>query len=78
MRYEQSYEKGCDCGFAEYRKNEDGTVDVKNCCERLPSTDVGCSKGLAVLSYPDAEPLEGRFNVSFRGREFIIEYSSSN
>lgn len=69
-RYDQHFEKDCDCGYATYTPQADGSVRVQNCCERLPNTTVKCSIGKAVVSYPDVFPLEGRFNVTFGGRKF--------
>ncbi|XP_003436167.2 uncharacterized protein LOC11175951 [Anopheles gambiae] len=66
-RYDQHFEKDCDCGYATYTPLADGSVRVQNCCERLPNTTVKCSIGKAVVSYPDVFPLEGRFNVTFGG-----------
>lgn len=67
LRYEQFFEIGCDCGFADYTINDDGSVRVRNCCKRLPNTTLSCTIGKAVLSYPDEVPLEGKLSVSFRG-----------
>uniref|UniRef100_A0A182JQH2 Apolipoprotein D n=1 Tax=Anopheles christyi TaxID=43041 RepID=A0A182JQH2_9DIPT len=66
-RYDQHFEKDCDCGYATYTPQADGSVRVQNCCERLPNTTVKCSIGKAVVSFPDEFPLEGRFNVTFGG-----------
>uniref|UniRef100_A0A336MYN8 Apolipoprotein D n=1 Tax=Culicoides sonorensis TaxID=179676 RepID=A0A336MYN8_CULSO len=66
-RYEQYFERGCECGFAEYSLNDDGSVKVKNCCKRLPNTTLSCSIGKAVLSYPNSVPLEAKLSVAFRG-----------
>ncbi|XP_050088550.1 apolipoprotein D-like [Anopheles aquasalis] len=67
LRYEQYFEKDCDCGYATYTPQTDGSVKVENCCERLPNTTVKCSIGKAVVSFPDQFPLEGKFNVTFGG-----------
>ncbi|XP_063710024.1 apolipoprotein D-like [Culicoides brevitarsis] len=68
-RYEQFFEVGCDCGFADYTLNEDGTVKVRNCCKRLPNTTLSCSIGKAAVSYPDEKPLPAKLSVAFRGKE---------
>lgn len=67
-RYEQFFEVGCDCGFADYTLNDDGSVRVRNCCQRLPNTTLSCTIGKAVVSFPDEVPLEGKLSVAFRGR----------
>ncbi|XP_035781272.1 uncharacterized protein LOC118460775 [Anopheles albimanus] len=67
LRYEQYFEKDCDCGYATYTPQPDGSVKVENCCERLPNTTVKCSIGKAVVSFPDQFPVEGKFNVTFGG-----------
>ncbi|XP_050072150.1 uncharacterized protein LOC126560032 [Anopheles maculipalpis] len=66
-RYDQHFEKDCDCGYATYTPQPDGSVRVQNCCERLPNTTVKCSIGKAVVSFPEEFPLEGKFNVTFGG-----------
>jgi apolipoprotein D and lipocalin family protein len=63
-RYDVFFERGCDCGWAEYSLNEDGSVKVENHCERLPSTTVTTARGRAVVSYPNASPIEGKLNVT--------------
>ena len=68
LRYDIYFEKGCNCGFANYNLNDDKSVAVKNCCKRLPNTTLSCSDGRAVLSYPDEVPLRGMFNVAFGTR----------
>ncbi|KAJ6644087.1 Apolipoprotein D [Pseudolycoriella hygida] len=68
-RYDIYFEKGCDCGYADYTLNDDGSVHVKNCCKRLPNTTPSCTIGKAVISYPNASPIEGKISVAFRGLE---------
>lgn len=63
-----SFERDCSCGHATYTLEEDNSVKVNNCCKRLPDTKPSCSVGKAYVSFPDADPLEGRFNVTFGGR----------
>lgn len=67
-RYEQRFEIGCDCGFADYTANEDGSVKVNNCCKRLPNTTLSCSIGKAVLSFPNDDPIPAKLSVAFRGK----------
>uniref|UniRef100_A0A182NRI3 Apolipoprotein D n=1 Tax=Anopheles dirus TaxID=7168 RepID=A0A182NRI3_9DIPT len=67
LRYDQHFEKDCDCGYATYTPQTDGSVKVENCCERLPNTTIKCSIGKAVVSFPDEFPLEGKLNVTFGG-----------
>uniref|UniRef100_T1D4U3 Apolipoprotein D n=1 Tax=Psorophora albipes TaxID=869069 RepID=T1D4U3_9DIPT len=66
-RYDQYFERGCDCGFATYTLKSANTIKVDNCCERLPNTTLHCSVGKAVVSFPEHVPVEGRLNVTFRG-----------
>lgn len=68
LRYEQFFEVGCDCGFADYSLNEDGSVKVRNCCQRLPNTTNSCTIGKAIVSYPNEVPLQAKLSVAFRGR----------
>ncbi|XP_053680154.1 apolipoprotein D-like [Anopheles nili] len=74
LRYDQHFEKDCDCGFATYTPQSDGSVKVENCCERLPNTTVKCSIGKAVVSFPDQFPLEGKLNVTFGGPPLNSNY----
>lgn len=67
LRYDQYFERGCDCGFATYTPKKNGSVKVENCCERLPNTTMHCSIGRAYVSFPDHVPLEGKLNVTFGG-----------
>jgi apolipoprotein D and lipocalin family protein len=39
-------------------------VKVENHCERLPSTVVTTARGRAVVSFPNANPVEGKLNVT--------------
>jgi apolipoprotein D and lipocalin family protein len=74
-RYDIFFEKGCDCGFADYTMNEDGSVKVKNHCERLPNTAVTTAAGKAVVSFPNADPIEGKLNVTIgRGKNSTKKY----
>lgn len=71
LRYDASFSKGCDCGFANYDLKDDNTVGVRNCCKRLPNTTLTCSLGHAILSEPEHVPLEGKISVGFgKRREF--------
>ena len=72
LRYDASFSRGCDCGFANYDLKEDNTVGVRNCCKRLPNTTLSCSLGSAVLSEPEHVPLEGKLNVAFGNRPATI------
>ncbi|XP_058817412.1 uncharacterized protein LOC131680720 [Topomyia yanbarensis] len=67
LRYDQYFERGCDCGYATYSAEKDGSIKVENCCERLPNTATHCSIGKAFISFPDEVPLEGKLNVTFGG-----------
>lgn len=67
LRYDQYFEKDCDCGYATLTLKQKNTLKVENCCERLPNTNLSCSIGKAVVSFPDAIPLEGKLNVTFGG-----------
>lgn len=69
LRYDIHFEKGCNCGFANYNLNDDKSeIAVKNCCKRLPNTTLSCSTGRAVLSHPDEVPLRGMLNVAFKDK----------
>lgn len=67
LRYDQYFEKDCDCGYATYTLKRTNTLKVENCCKRLPNLEVHCSIGKAVVSFPDAVPLEAKLNVTFGG-----------
>ncbi|XP_058454141.1 apolipoprotein D-like [Malaya genurostris] len=67
LRYDQYFERDCDCGYATYTAETDGSIKVENCCERLPNTSIHCSVGKALVSFPDEVPLEGKLNVTFGG-----------
>lgn len=67
LRYDQYFEKDCDCGYATYTLKRINTLKVENCCKRLPNLEVHCSIGKAVVSFPDAIPLEAKLNVTFGG-----------
>lgn len=77
-RYEQRFSLNCDCGFADYTLNPDGTVHVRNCCKRLPNTTESCVVGKAALSNPNDNPIPGKLSVAFRGRKnfyFSLKFS---
>lgn len=67
LRYDQYFEKDCDCGYATYTLKRTNTLKVENCCERLPNTKPHCSIGKAVVSFPKVVPLEAKLNVTFGG-----------
>jgi apolipoprotein D and lipocalin family protein len=71
LRFETSFSRGCDCGFANYNLNKDNSVGVRNCCKRLPDTTLSCKTGQAVLAEPDHVPLEGKLTVSFPHRRKV-------
>lgn len=73
-RYDQYFERGCDCGFAKYTPKKNGSIKVENCCERLPNITLHCSVGKAFVSYPDQVPLEGKLNVTFGGPPVSSNY----
>lgn len=67
MRYENKNQKDGDCVTATYQVTQDGKISVKNTAifhdeERSGFEEI---EGLAVLSFPEKDHLEGRFNVSF-------------
>lgn len=69
-RYEQSFEKNLDCVYADHLYNYDNSIVVYNVGVRLP--DVMREKaaiGLALLSFPDEQPLQGKFNITFGHRK---------
>uniref|UniRef100_A0A4Y0BP82 Apolipoprotein D n=1 Tax=Anopheles funestus TaxID=62324 RepID=A0A4Y0BP82_ANOFN len=65
--YEASFEQNTDCVTAEYSRYEDGSIRVFNSAVRLTDGLLYAVDGLALLSYPDAEVLEAKLNVSFYG-----------
>ncbi|XP_055605082.1 uncharacterized protein LOC129753306 [Uranotaenia lowii] len=67
LRYDQYFERGCDCGFATYTLKLNNSIKVENCCERLPNVTLHCSIGKAVVSFPDADTIVGKLNVTFGG-----------
>lgn len=74
LRYDQYFEKDCDCGYATYTLKRKNSLKVENCCERLPNTNVHCSIGKAVVSFPNSVPLEGKLNVTFGGPPISSNY----
>ncbi|XP_055546320.1 apolipoprotein D-like [Wyeomyia smithii] len=74
LRYDQHFERGCDCGYATYSARDDGSINVENCCARLPNTTKHCSVGQAVVSFPDEIPLRGKLNVTFGGPPISSNY----
>uniref|UniRef100_A0A182PVG9 Apolipoprotein D n=1 Tax=Anopheles epiroticus TaxID=199890 RepID=A0A182PVG9_9DIPT len=65
--YEASFEQNTDCVTAEYSRYEDGSIRVFNSAVRLTDGLLYAVDGLALLSYPEAEVLEAKLNVSFYG-----------
>uniref|UniRef100_A0A182MT65 Apolipoprotein D n=1 Tax=Anopheles culicifacies TaxID=139723 RepID=A0A182MT65_9DIPT len=59
--------QNADCVTAEYSLNEDGSIRVFNSAVRLTDGLLYAVDGLALLSYPEAEMLEAKLNVSFYG-----------
>lgn len=48
------------------------TIEIKKCCSR-PTTGHYCVDGIAVVSFPDRDVVEGRMNTSYYGSELILE-----
>jgi len=69
-RYEQEFQVGGDCVTAEYNLNSDGNVDVLNSMAILPDITVLSREGIALISYPELDPLPAMLNVSFDGSKF--------
>ncbi|XP_053680165.1 apolipoprotein D-like [Anopheles nili] len=65
--YEASFEQNTDCVTAEYSRYTDGSIRVFNSAVRLTDGLLYAVDGLALLSYPEANPLEAKLNVSFYG-----------
>ena len=65
--YEASFEQNTDCVTAEYSRYADGSIRVFNSAVRLTDGLLYAVDGLALLSYPEAEVLEAKLNVSFYG-----------
>ncbi len=74
MRYNVRFiPEDCECGFAHLTLQADKSIKVQNCCRRIQTDEnTRCSIGKALVSFPDADPLEGRLNVSFYGRRKSI------
>uniref|UniRef100_A0A182YPT4 Apolipoprotein D n=1 Tax=Anopheles stephensi TaxID=30069 RepID=A0A182YPT4_ANOST len=65
--YEANFEQNTDCITAEYSLYEDGSIRVFNTAVRLSDGLLYAVDGVALLSYPEAQVLEAKLNVSFYG-----------
>ena len=65
QHYEAWFSKGGECNAAEYSLNDDGSVRVYNSNKK--NGVLSDITGLAVPSYPEQSPLEGKLNVTFFG-----------
>jgi apolipoprotein D and lipocalin family protein len=74
MRYNVRFiPEDCECGFAHLTLQADKSIKVQNCCRRIQTDEnTRCAIGKALVSFPDADPLEGRLNVSFYGQRKSI------
>lgn len=72
QRYEAIFQFAGDCVTADYGLNDDGSIRVVNSMVRLITQTPSSDTGRAVLSFPDANPLPARLNVTFaEGREYF-------
>lgn len=69
MRYHAKFIPGdCECEFSKLALQADKSIEVTNCCRQVNTDEeTHCAMGKAVSSYPENEPLEGKFNVTFGG-----------
>lgn len=58
FRYEQFFQIGRECCFADYKSNDDGSINVVNNSKNLTANVWTHSDGIAVVSYPDEVPLK--------------------
>lgn len=70
--FPQSFQKGCECTVAEYSLNEDGTVKVKNSCNRNGGRDTSTGKAKVVDKTSNAK-LKVTFFWPFSGKYWIID-----
>lgn len=64
MRYDLTMERGFDCGHAIYTVVDDNSLSFNYCHKKLGDDKETCITGKSYVSFPDAVPLEGRFNAS--------------
>jgi apolipoprotein D and lipocalin family protein len=74
QRYPDYFQGEGECVKAEYSLKDDGTVKVLNSMLVLPNTERESVEGLAVVSFPEAVPLEGKLNVTFGGAPAFSNY----
>ena len=69
QRYESfMYPRG-ECVTADYNLQPDGSVQVLNAMRVPPNPQQQGVEGKAVVAYPNADPIEGKLNVTFYGEE---------
>ena len=57
FRYEQFFQIGRECCFAQYKFNADGSINVINNSKNLTENSWSHSDGIAVVSFPNENPL---------------------
>lgn len=67
-RYEDDFSFGCKCVNMNFELIENKFSVIK-CCAR-PKISNYCNEGSAVVSFPNQNPVEGKLNISYIGREF--------
>lgn len=65
-RYPVYFQRGSECCYAQYSKNDDGNLVIENTSIKLPNTTRTGVSGLGVLTDMNADPIEGKLNVAFR------------
>jgi apolipoprotein D and lipocalin family protein len=70
-RYEQVFQAGGECVTAQYTANANGSINVFNQAFVIANNTRVSDTGLAVLSFPNEDPLRAMLNVTFSPlREF--------
>ncbi|XP_053691249.1 apolipoprotein D-like [Sabethes cyaneus] len=64
-RYERDTQRGAECVQVNYTLNADNSVRVENRQLIPPSGEFDVIVGRSVLSFPDENPLQGKFNLTF-------------
>lgn len=64
-RYEQRFQAGADCVTANYRLNDDGSINVLNRAEYPQNGTKIEAEARALISFPQESPLRAQLNVTF-------------
>ena len=68
-RYYGLAQRGCECDYVNYTLNADGSFINSLCC--LMTTNGFCTDLKTGFTYPNQNPLEGKFNISFAKSKYI-------